>query len=132
MRITIDTSVVLAVVLNEPEKAELIELTNNADLLAPMSLLWEIGNALSLMFKKRRITYKEALVALKAYLEIPIETIAITMENALEISHDMNIYAYDAYMLACATESKSALLTLDRHLADTAKKMKIRIAGGGI
>jgi predicted nucleic acid-binding protein len=132
MRITIDTSVVLAVVLNEPEKAGLIEITQDADLVAPISLHWEIGNAFSLMFKKRRITYKEALAALKAYQEIPIETIAIDIENALEISHDFNIYAYDAYMLACAAESKSSLLTLDRHLIETAKKMKIRISGGGI
>jgi predicted nucleic acid-binding protein len=130
MRITIDTSTVLAVILNEPEKARLIEITQDADLVAPMSLHWEIGNAFSLMFKKRRITYKEALSALKSYQEIPIEIINIHMENALEISHDYTVYAYDAYMLECASESKSALLTLDRLLIETAKKMKIKIVGG--
>jgi len=52
MKITIDTSTILAVVLNEPEKHQLIEITKDAHLIAPMSLHWEIGNALSLMFKK--------------------------------------------------------------------------------
>ena len=130
MRITIDTSTVLAVVLNEPEKAQLIEITQDADLVAPMSLHWEIGNAFSLMFKKRRITFKEAITAIKLYQEIPIEIININMENSLEISHDYNIYAYDAYMLECATESKSSLLTLDHHLIEIANKMKIKILGG--
>jgi predicted nucleic acid-binding protein len=130
MKITIDTSTVLAVVLNEPEKAQLIEISQDTDLVSPMSLHWEIGNAFSLMFKKRRITYKEALTAFKLYQEIPIEIISIDMESALEISHNFGIYAYDAYMLECAAESKSSLLTLDRHLIEIAKKMKIKIAGG--
>jgi predicted nucleic acid-binding protein len=47
------------------------------------------------------------------------------MENALEISHDFGIYAYDAYMLSCALENKASLLTLDRHLAEIAMKLKI-------
>jgi predicted nucleic acid-binding protein len=130
MKITIDTSTVLAVVLNEPEKAQLIEISQDTDLVSPMSLHWEIGNAFSLMFKKSRINYKEALTAFKLYQEIPIEIISIDMESALEISHNFGIYAYDAYMLECAAESKSSLLTLDRHLIEIAKKMKIKIAGG--
>lgn len=130
MKITIDTSTVLAVVLNEPEKAQLVEITQDADLVSPMSLHWEIGNAFSLMFKKRRITYKDALAAIKSYQEIPIEIISINMEGALEISHDYGIYAYDAYMLECAASSKSSLLTLDRRLIDIANKMKIKTLGG--
>lgn len=50
-------------------------------------------------------------MAIKSYQEIPIEIITIKMEGALEISHGFNIYAYDAYMLECAAESKSSLLT---------------------
>jgi uncharacterized protein with PIN domain len=43
MELVIDTSVVLAVVANEPEKAELVRLTAGADLIAPASIPWEIG-----------------------------------------------------------------------------------------
>lgn len=126
MKITVDTSTILAVVLNEPEKHQLIEMTKDAHLIAPMSLHWEIGNAFSLMFKKKRIIYREAIAAYRLYEEIPVEIMSIDMENALEISHDFGIYAYDAYMLACALENKTTLLTLDRHLSETATKLKIR------
>lgn len=91
-----------------------------------MSLHWEIGNALPLMFKKKRINYKDAVLAYKSYQEIPMEIMKIDMENALEISHDFGIYAYGSYMLACAIENKSALLTLDRKLAEIATKLKIK------
>jgi predicted nucleic acid-binding protein len=126
MKITIDTSTILAVVLNEPEKHQLIEITKDAHLIAPMSLHWEIGNALSLMFKKKRINYKDAVAVYNSYQEIPMEIMNIDMENALEISHDFGIYAYDAYMLSCALENTSTLLTLDRHLVEIATKLKIK------
>jgi predicted nucleic acid-binding protein len=130
MKITIDTSTILAVVLNEPEKHQLIEITKDAHLIAPMSLHWEIGNALSLMFKKKRINYKDAVAVYNSYQEIPMEIMNIDMENALEISHDFGIYAYDAYMLTCALENKSTLLTLDRHLAEIATKLRIKTLKG--
>ena len=49
MLLVVDTSVLLAVVLNEPSKAELVRLTTGAGLIAPLSLHWEFGNALSSM-----------------------------------------------------------------------------------
>ena len=64
MALVVDTSVILAVVLNEPTKAVLIRLTTGADLIAPLSLHWEIGNALSAMLKRKRITEAEAQQAL--------------------------------------------------------------------
>ena len=132
MKITIDTSTILAVVLNEPEKHQLIEITKDAHLIAPMSLHWEIGNAFSLMFKKKRIIYREAIEAYRLYQEIPLEIMNVDMENALEISHDFGIYAYDAYMLSCAVENKAALLTLDHHLSEIAIKLKIKNLRGAL
>jgi predicted nucleic acid-binding protein len=132
LKITIDTSTILAVVLNEPEKHQLIEITKDAHLIAPMSLHWEIGNAFSLMFKKKRIIYREAIEAYRLYQEIPLEIMNIDMENALEISHDFGIYAYDAYMLSCAVENKAALLTLDYHLSEIAIKLKIKNLRGAL
>ena len=60
MNIVVDTSVIVAVLLNEPVKASLIEVTVNATLSAPMSLHWEIGNAFSAMFKKKRLSLEDA------------------------------------------------------------------------
>jgi len=44
MDVTVDTSVVIAVIANEPEKQSLIRMTEGADLIAPHSVHWEIGN----------------------------------------------------------------------------------------
>lgn len=55
MEIVVDTSVIIAVIVDEPEKARLIESTKGASLIAPGSLYWEIGNAFSAMLKRKRI-----------------------------------------------------------------------------
>lgn len=70
MAIVVDTSVILAVVLNEPSKAELIRLTIGAELIAPLSLHWEIGNALSAMLKRNRVSLDEGRRALEEYRKI--------------------------------------------------------------
>lgn len=56
MDIVIDTSVIIAVIANEPEKGDLVELTKGANLIAPLSVHWEIGNAFSAMLKRRKAT----------------------------------------------------------------------------
>ncbi len=56
MEIVIDTSVFLAVALNEPEKAGLIKLTEGAELVAPQVMPYEAANALSAMVRRQRIT----------------------------------------------------------------------------
>jgi predicted nucleic acid-binding protein len=125
--IVIDTSSLLAVILNEPEKERLIELTRETNLLAPMSLHWEIGNAFSTMFKKKRISLKDALSAIKIYEKIPIQFIDIELTKALELSHSSNIYAYDAYMIVCALSHKALLLTLDEALKKMAQEHKVKV-----
>ncbi len=52
MDIVLDTSVIIAVIANEPEKRVLIRLTKGAELIAPQSVHWEIGNAFSAMLKR--------------------------------------------------------------------------------
>ena len=62
MRLAVDTSVIIAVIGNEPEKPALIAATQGYDLVAPRSLPWELGNAFSAMLKRNRITFFAALV----------------------------------------------------------------------
>jgi predicted nucleic acid-binding protein len=54
--LVVDTSTVIAVIANEPEKPLLIAKTQGYELLAPHSLGWEVGNAFSAMIKRGRIT----------------------------------------------------------------------------
>ena len=116
VNLIVDTSVVIAVVTNEPAKDEIISVTRGADLIAPSSLVWELGNAFSGMFKRARLSVEQAVEAFLAYSGIPIRSVDVDIPNALALSHTLNIYAYDAYFLVCAQKYNSPLITLDRKL----------------
>ena len=125
--IVIDTSSLIAVLLNEPEKNSLIEITGGCFLIAPASINWEIGTPCSAMFRKNRISLKDANRAVKIYKKIPLQIVDIDLEKALEISFKSKIYAYDAYTIVCAITHKSPLLTLDEILKKEARKYNIKI-----
>ncbi len=63
MKIIADTNTFLAVVLYEPERDSIIKLTVGHELIAPEVLPFEIGNALSAMLKRKKITTNEMLSA---------------------------------------------------------------------
>ena len=127
MLLVIDTSVILAVVLNEPMKPELVRLTTGAELVAPLSLHWEIGNALSAMIKRKRIILPEALQALLEYQKIPIRFLDIPLDEAIQVVVQHMIYAYDAYFIVCARQQSSALITLDGGLRTAAHAAHISL-----
>jgi len=127
MYITIDTSAVIAVIGNEASKEKIIALTTGCSLFAPASVHWEIGNAFSSMFKSQRSSIKLAKQALAAYREIPIKFIDVPLEKTLEISHAQNIYACDAYLVQCAQQTSTPLLTLDSGLKFVAEQVGIHV-----
>lgn len=127
VEIVIDTSAVLAVIGEQPEKPGLIRLTRGATLVAPPSVHWELGNALSAMFKRKAIGIKEALQLLEAYAEIPIRTAEVGLKQAVELSERLNVYAYDAYLLACALNERAPLLTLDGGLRERARELQVDV-----
>jgi predicted nucleic acid-binding protein len=122
-----DTSTVIAVIANEPEKSLLIAKTQGYDLIAPRSLYWEIGNAFSAMIKRGRITLEQATTAIEIYEQIPINLVDVDLKQALEIVDKHKVYAYDAYMIACALNRNCPLLTLDGGLAYAAKAAGIEV-----
>jgi len=127
MYVTIDTSALIAVIGNEPTKQRIIELTEGCSLCAPKSVHWEIGNAFSAMFKRKQITLDLAQQALAIYRKIPIKYIDIPLDKSLEISKRKNMYAYDVYLIQCAQQTSTSLLTLDNKLKNVAKKMGVTI-----
>ena len=127
MMITIDTSVLLAVLLNEKHKPLIVEAATGHDLLAPASLDAEVGNALSAMFKRSRLSLKDAERVLAQLAGIPIRRASLRLPEAAKIAHDLNIYAYDAYVLDCARQYRTPLLSLDQQLIHEAKKLKIEV-----
>ena len=121
MNLVIDTSVIIAVIANEPEKADLLAKTQGADLFAPNSVHWEVGNALSAMLKRQRIALDQAIAAIMIYEVIPLNLINVDLVQAVKLSGQLNIYAYDAYVIACALDQDCPLLSLDGGLVYAAK-----------
>jgi predicted nucleic acid-binding protein len=127
MEVIIDTSALLAVIADEPEKPELIRLTKGAALVAPPSVHWEIGNAFSAMFKRKATTVEKAKQGLDAYRHIAIRFVDVPLKQAVELSSQLNIYAYDAYVIACAINQQAALLSLDGGLVAKAKSLGVNV-----
>ena len=127
MEIVIDTSAILAVIGEQPEKTELVRLTRGAKLVAPSSVHWEVGNALSAMFKRKAIGLDEAVGMLEAYAAIPIRLSGVALKQAVELSARLNVYAYDAYVIGCAMNQRAPLLTLDGGLRARARELKLNV-----
>jgi predicted nucleic acid-binding protein len=126
MEIVIDTSALLAVIVGEPEREIIVEITAGNSLIGPGSIPWEIGNAFSAMFKQKRITIQEAEKGFAIFKSIPLRYVEPDFINSLKISKKANMYAYDAYLLDCALRYNAPLLTLDKKLKATAKKINIQ------
>ncbi len=126
-QIVADASVLIAVASRESEKERLIELTQYANLIAPYSVHWEIGNAFSAMLKRSRISIEDAIQAIGVYQNIPIRFVHIELMDALKIAHSLDIYAYEAYLIRCAIKYKSPLLSLDKKLLNQAKFAKAQV-----
>lgn len=127
MVITIDTSALLAVLLNEQHKQDIVEATEGHDLQAPFSLDAEVGNALSAMFKRDRLSLDQARQVLEQFVEIPIRRTKLRLTEAAELAYSHNIYAYDAYVLDCARQYRSPLLSLDSQLKAIAEKLELTV-----
>lgn len=121
MDIVIDASAIIAVAANEKQKDALIRLTTGVDLIAPASVHFEIGNAISAMLKRRRILSEQAAQLVEQYQSIPLRFVDIELSESILIAQQYNIYAYDAYLLRCAEKYRCPLLTLDEALRHHAR-----------
>ena len=61
MDIVIDTSAIIAVIVAEPERSRIIEITKGNTLVGPGSIPWEIGNAFSAMFRASDVQTKQII-----------------------------------------------------------------------
>jgi predicted nucleic acid-binding protein len=127
MEVVVDASVLIAVITNEGEKEKLVAITNEAELIAPLSVYWEVGNAFSSLLKRKRVTIDEALQAIEIYLQIPVRFVEVELADSLELANEFGLYAYDAYLLRCAEKYRLPLLTLDNRLVQAAKDKKIQV-----
>jgi predicted nucleic acid-binding protein len=127
MNIIIDTSSIIAVIANEPEKSALIEITRGSTLYVPLSVPWEIGNAFSAMLRRNRIELALAQQAIEVYRRIALQYIDVDLTSAIDLAAKLGIYAYDAYIILAALERNYPLLALDSGLIHAAKQAFVNV-----
>jgi len=127
MKIVTDTSIFLAVVLNEPERSTIIDITSEVELIAPEVLLFEIGNALTSLFRRGLLDKQRVLQAWEYSQLIPVDLRTVNIVQALEIATHFRIYAYDAYFLACASSLGLPLMSMDKKMLAVARELAITV-----
>ena len=127
MEIVVDASVFISIILNEPEKQKIIALTDGAEIIAPDTISFEICNAFTRMYKKKRLNEKQILQSFSLFNSIPLHTFTSDMTKILQLSCKYNLYAYDACYLALADRLSLSLLTLDNPMKAAARNMGIAI-----
>ena len=121
--IVIDTSAVLAVLLDESEKQAVVEATMGSVVCAPASLRWEVGNAAAAGIKRRRLTTERARQLVTDFEQVTIRELAIDLRLAVNLGLELGIYAYDAYILEAARSSGFPLLAVDGPIRRNAKRL---------
>lgn len=127
MDIVIDTSSLLAVILDEPERNGIVERTAGHSLIGPGCIAWEIGNAFSAMLRRKRLGLDAAQTGVAIFEAIPIRYVDVDIAEALAIADRLRVYAYDAYYLECARRQNAPLLTLDRSLMRAAQTLGVPV-----
>jgi len=90
-------------------------------------LPYEVGNALSAMVKRGKLTEPEALEVEKPVGQIPVRLVSADIHGSLQLALEHDIYAYDAYFLHCAQALSCPLLTLDRRMKQVAARLEIKV-----
>jgi predicted nucleic acid-binding protein len=130
MEIIVDASAIMAVIVKEPERDLVIQLTNDAVIISPDMVNYEIANGLTKMMKKRIIEKERMINAFQYFKKISIRMIEVDIEKALEIAWEHKIYAYDACYLETAVRLNLPLLTFDGNMTRVGKQLGIDIVGG--
>ena len=118
-----DTSAILAVLLDEPEKEAVVDATMGSVLCAPASIRWEVGNAATAGVKKRRLTPERARQLVKDFEKVTLQELDVDVQRAVDLAIELGLYAYDAYILETARSSGYRLLALDETVKRSARKM---------
>jgi predicted nucleic acid-binding protein len=105
----------------------IIELTKEDDLISLVVLPFEIGNALSAMYKRNRLDKAQIIDCYSLFQRIPVRLIDVKIQSSLLIAADYGIYVYDAYYLEIAKRYKCRLLSLDIKMKEVAADLGIHL-----
>ncbi len=125
--LVIDTSALLAVLLDEPEKQAVMNASMGRILCAPASVRWEVGNAATAGVKRRRLTAVRARQLVRDFGQVTLRELTVDADRAVDLALELGLYAYDGYILDAARSSGYPLLTLDRTIGSHAQKMGLSL-----
>jgi predicted nucleic acid-binding protein len=74
-------------------------------------------------YRWRETTPERARQLVTDFQQVTIRELSIDLERAVDLSLELGVYAYDAYILEAARSSGYALLALDGPIQRNAKKM---------
>ncbi len=127
MEAVADTSIIIALLTNEKEREHILQETADYELICAASIEAEIGNAISAMFRRRRVSFEQGMTIAADFKAAKFRTIPLNISRAVEISHSCNIYAYDAYVLECAERLKIPLISLDQGMLRAARELNLSV-----
>jgi predicted nucleic acid-binding protein len=127
MALVVDTNIILAAILGEPEKTVIEKLTMGEELAAPAVLPYEIGNAFSRMAMRSRLKIEQIEAAIDIYMAIPIRLVETNLQSVLQIASEYKIYAYDAYYIEIAKRLRCRLFTLDKKMKQVAAQVGVQV-----
>jgi len=112
----VDASALAAVLFGEPESPMIEERLEDATLLAPDLLDYEIANIAVKKWRKQEMLLDELYTTLRAREDIVVTLLNVDFEAAFNLAIQAKLTAYDASYLWLARQYDAELVTLDKEL----------------
>ncbi|MFQ5736462.1 MAG: type II toxin-antitoxin system VapC family toxin [Thermodesulfobacteriota bacterium] len=130
--IVIDASVVLKWYLSDEEHGEKAldildgHASDRITLHAPALLEFEVANGLAIAKRRARVGDDDACKAMEGFTELGIELYPLSplFPKVLDYSERYSISAYDAAYVALADDLKTQVVTADKRLFNSTKKLR--------
>lgn len=120
--LVVDASAVAALLFVEPGADEVAERLRGADLAAPDLLAYEVANVAWTKVRRRLLTHQDASSALALFARLDLRLHAVEATDAFETAIRSGLTAYDGSYLWLARALGAPLFTLDRRVAEAARK----------
>ena len=118
--ILIDASCILEFLLNQEVKNQIVQKVGSAQLVAPQCLQYEIGNAVSKLIKRNKISIVDGVAVYHEFARIPLRLVEPDISESIVIAGNTDSYAYDAYYISAAKRFNLPLFTLDEKMKENA------------
>ncbi|WP_428486385.1 type II toxin-antitoxin system VapC family toxin [Rhodopila sp.] len=116
----VDASALAALLFGEPEAESIAERLNEARLIAPSLLGFELANVCLIKMRRHPEQHDALRAAFDLRRRLELEEVTVDHGGALAVAEATGLTAYDASYLWLAHELGAELVTLDRQLAKAA------------